>query len=73
MYIFTQPLYNEHDVTQGKFSTGVKLVWIYFSFYLDCYLTKTKELSFPIIYQYLRKNRWIPKWISMKSNVDNLF
>ena len=48
MYVFIQHLRHGLDVTQGQFSSGVKLVWIQelFFFYTGC-LTKFKEHSLP--------------------------
>ena len=31
MFVFTQPLHHRQDVTQGQFSSEVRLVWIQFS------------------------------------------
>ena len=43
MYVFTQPLHNEQDMTQGQFLSRVQLVLnSKFSFFC---LNKVKELS----------------------------
>ena len=47
MYVFTQLPFHKQNVTQGQFLSGVKLIWIQFSFSLTVSLTKAKEPSLP--------------------------
>ena len=47
LYVFTQPLHNEQDVTKDQFLSRVKLVWIQFSFSSTSCHTKVKEPSLP--------------------------
>ena len=46
-FVFTQPHLHKPDVTQGKFTIKVKLIWIPFSFSLPSCLTKVNETSLP--------------------------
>ena len=71
MFVFTQPLHNELDVTQGQFLSSVGLVWI--QSFLGC-LIKVKVHS--LYYLYITGKRidgfiaflW---GISMKGNANS--
>ena len=56
-------------MTQGQFLSGVKLIWIQFSFFLISYLTKAlKKIQFAL---FGRRNRFMPfLWALVQSEME---
>ena len=74
MFVSTQSLHYEQDVTQGQFLNWVHLVWINFSFFWTSCPTQDKESSliyYSPIAERVVSNRWFPAFLGLlKSSLN---